>query len=327
MRAQLRAAALGQLRGAELTLTPGRYVVLSSEREPLCSLVAVVTGREPPRRGQVWLDGIAPSAWPATRRKIAALFDEEALPPAKTVQDGVAQVLAARGTGPAAPNAAAQILAEAGLAELAGLVPSGLGQREARSIALALALAHDAAELVVLHEPLTTLVPAAFVLTRLAAHTLRGAIVLTTTTSAADATLLGGRWLCVELGRLREGVNTAARLGAGPWQQVVVESKDARALAQLLLDSPHGLSTELGAASDSLKVIGPALDVTVQELIAVARQHDLEIRRIEAAVPPVEALLAARAGFARGAYEASRAAFATAPAHGPARATNVTGTP
>ncbi len=324
MRVQLRAAALGQLRGAELDLTPGRYVVLSSERGPLCSLVAVMAGREPPRHGQVLLDGMAPAASPEARRKVAALFDEEALPPAKTVLAGVAKALGARG---AAGNTATQLLADADLTELAGLAPSALGQRETRSIALALALAHDAAELLVLHEPLTTLVPAAFVLARLDAHTARGALVLTTTTSTADATVLGGRWLCVELGRLREGETTTPRLGAGPWQQVLVESKDARALAQLLLDSAHGLSTELGAASDSLKVSGPALDVTVQELIAVARQHDLEIRRIEAAVPPVEALLAARAGFARGAYEASRAGFASAPAHGPARATGEVGTP
>jgi hypothetical protein len=53
-------------------------------------------------------------------------------------------------------------------------------------------------------------------------------------------------------------------------------------------------------------VTGPALDVTVREVVALARRHGLEIQRIEAAVPPVEALLAARAGFARGAYEASR---------------------
>jgi hypothetical protein len=45
----------------------------------------------------------------------------------------------------------------------------------------------------------------------------------------------------------------------------------------------------------------------------LARKHAIEIQRIEAAVPPVEALMAARAGFARGAYEASRAA-ALAPA-------------
>ncbi len=324
MRVQLRGAALGQLRGADLELAPGRYVVLANEREPLCSLVAVMAGREPPRHGQVLVDGAAPVAAPATRRKVAALFLDEALPPAKTVLASVAQALLARGAG---ERGAAQLLAEAGLSALTSLAPGRLGPTETRSIALGLALAHDAAELVVLHEPLTTLVPAAFVLARLDAHTARGAIVVATTTSAANATQLGGRWLCIELGRLRAGDAGAPRLGAGPWQQVLVESNDARALAQLLLDSPHGLSAELGATSDSLRVVGPALDVTVQEVIAVARQHDLEIRRIEAAVPPVEALLAARAGFARGAYEASRAGFATAPAPGPSPASTEARTP
>jgi hypothetical protein len=88
---------------------------------------------------------------------------------------------------------------------------------------------------------------------------------------------------------------------------VLVETPDARTLSQLLLDSPHGLATEV-VSPDALKIIGPALDVTVQQLLELARQHGLELRRIEAAVPPVEALLAARAGFARAAYEASRAA-------------------
>jgi hypothetical protein len=75
-----------------------------------------------------------------------------------------------------------------------------------------------------------------------------------------------------------------------------------------LRQSPHRLTTELGAAPGALKVKGPALDITVHELITLARQHGIELYRIEAAVPPVEALLAARAGFARAAYEASRAA-------------------
>jgi len=313
MRAQLRGAALGQLRGADLDLDPGRYVVLSSEREPLLDLVTLLTGREPPRHGLALLDGASPAARPQARRKIAALFGEEALPPGKTVQSSVGKALTARG-GPAA--AAADILANAGLARLADLSPSALGPRETRSVALALALGHETAELIVLHEPLATLVPAAVVLARLDQHTARGTLVLTTTTSAADATALGGRWLCIELGRLRVLPGPTPRLGAGPWQQVLVETNDARALSRLLQASPHGLSTELGATPNSLKVMGPALDVTVQELIALARQHDLELYRIEAAVPPVEALLAARAGFARGAYEAARSA-ALSPAAAP----------
>src|SRR4051812_23234411 len=78
MRAELHAAALGQLRGADLELTPGRYVVLASEREPLWSLVALLAGREPPRTGRALLDGVPAFGSPATRRKLAALFHDEA---------------------------------------------------------------------------------------------------------------------------------------------------------------------------------------------------------------------------------------------------------
>jgi hypothetical protein len=252
----------------------------------------------------VLLDGRAPAASPEARRRVAALLGEEALPPAKTVQQSLAKALAAQAKSEATATA---LLANAGLSQLADLALNRLGPRETRSVALALALAHDTAELFALHEPLTTLLPAAFVLDQLDRHTARGAVVLSSTTSTADANALGGQWLCVELGRLRAVARSTPRLGAGPWQQVLVETSDARALSQLLLDSPHGLSTEL-LAPDSLKVTGSALDVTVQQLLELARQHGLELRRIEAAVPPVEALLAARAGFARAAYEASRTA-------------------
>ena len=305
MRATVRAAALGALRQADLDLTAGRYVALSNEREPLQSLVALLAGRESPRHGSVLLDGHAPAASPVTRRRLAALFHEEALLPAKTVLASTAKALAARG---ASQQLAEQVLTDAGLSQLTQLAPNALNQRETRSVALALALAHDSAQVAILYEPLSTLVPHAFVVAALDGFTARGALALSATTSPADATLLGGRFLCIELGRVRSGESASLRLGAGEWQQVLVEADDARALSQLLLESPHGLSTELGASAHTLKVSGPALDVTVRELTLLARQHGIELRRIEAAAPPVEALMAARAGFARGAYEAARAA-------------------
>ncbi|RYZ06934.1 MAG: hypothetical protein EOO73_14195 [Myxococcales bacterium] len=305
MRAVLRGAALGALRSADLELAPGRYVALSSEREPLSELVAVLCGRTAPSRGQVLLEDVAPASSPSVRRRVASLLAEEALPPAKTVVSSAEKALAARGAKPAE---AASLLEDAGLSHLAAQRPEALGTRETRSVALALALAHASADLFALHEPLATLLPASFVLPRLDAHTSRGALVLSATTSPADATLLGGAWLCVELGRVRATAGPAPRLGVGPWQQVSVETPDAKALAHLLHESPLGLSSELGASARALKITGPALDVTVREVIALCRAHGIEITRIEAAVPPVEALMAARAGYARGAYEASRVA-------------------
>lgn len=309
----LQGARLGALRSVDLQLSPGPYVVLSNEAESLEALVALAAGRDAPHAGRVLLDGAAPAVTPAARRRIAALFEDEALPPGRTVQESVARALAARGEVAAR---AGRVLEDAGLARLAQQAPRSLAARELRSVALALALAHETATLLALHEPLTTLIAKAHVLALLEGHTARGAIVLATTTSSADANLLGGSWLCVELGRLH--ATATPRLGRGPWQQVLVEAADTRALSLLLHDSTLGLTTELSGPGALLKVSGPSLDDTVREIVTLARTHGIELTRIEPALPPVEALMAARAGLARGAYEASRvAAHGTEPTAAP----------
>ena len=305
MRVTATAAAWGALRKADLDLSPGRYVVLSTERAPLEDLVALLCGRHPPRTGSLTLDGGPPYAIAPLRARIACLLQDEALPPARTVQGAVAQVLAARGED---EQRGTVVLEGAGLSRLAALAPAAISARETRSIALALALAHPTAELLVLHEPLTTLIPSASVLQELDFHTSRGAVVLCTTTSPADAAQLGGRWLSVELGRIDSRELLPVRLGQGQWQQVLVEANDASALLRLLQENAPHLSCEPGTSPGELKVMGMALDVTVRELLGLARQHGLELLRIEPSVPPVEALMAARAGYARGAYEAARAA-------------------
>ena len=311
MRARLHAAALGALRSADLELSPGRYVALGTEADPLRDLVSLLSGAEAARSGQVLLDGAPPVGSPSRRQKIASLLAHEQLPPARTVQSSLSKAVAARAGAAGAAQRATELLEEAGLSHLAPLSTASLGPRETRSVALSLALSHPSCDVLALYEPLATLVPASFVQLRLDEHTARGAIVFCATTSPADAALLGGSWLCVELGRVRSTPGPTPRLGGGPWQQVLVETSDARALSQLLHASGHGLSSELGASPHALKITGPALDVTVREIIALARQGNIEIQRIEAAVPPVEALMAARAGFARGAYEASRVSAQT----------------
>lgn len=310
MRAVLHAAAWGALRSADLDLAPGRYVVLSNEPGTLQAFTALLSGREAPRSGNVLLDGQPPASTPALRRRIAAVFEDENLPPAATVLRAVEEALSLRGD---ATSLARAVLAAAELEHLAELRPAALAERDLRALALALALAHDRAELFVLHEPLSCSFPRRALLEALERHTLRGATIVATTASSADASTLGGEWLCIELGRLR--VSAPPRLGAGPWQRVVVACSDAAALARALHDSPRGLAIELGVEPGTVNVTGIALDVTVHEVIRLARERELEISRIEPLAPPVEALLAARAGFARGAYEAARAfALGTAPA-------------
>jgi hypothetical protein len=228
----------------------------------------------------------------------------------------VAIALGARGDD---ASSAAALLRAANLDQLATARPGKLTLREMRSVALALALAHERAELFALHEPLTTLLPAPFVIDALDRHTLRGALVLTTTTSPADAAMLGGSWLSVELGRLQSWNPQGVRLGPGAWQEVLIESPDAPLLMQLLHESATDLAVESDGNQNAIKVKGAALDDTVRRILELARERNFEISRIEAAAPPVETLLAARAGFARAAYEASRRAAFAAPAESVAR--------
>jgi ABC-type sulfate/molybdate transport systems ATPase subunit len=283
------AAALGELRYVDLELSPGRYVAISTDRDALGDLVSLLTGERAPRRGRVLLEGAAPAQNPALRRHIAALLPNEALPPARTTLAAVSLALSARSE---APSRASEILESSGLSGLAS--SSRLTWREARSVALALALAHESAKLLALFEPLSTSLAPNFVLEKLDQHTERGAIVVCSTTNMADAMQLGGAILNVELGQLRGVARTAPRLGAGPWQQVLVESPDARALAQLLSDSTLGLTTTLEPGGGAFKLTGPALDVTVREALRLARESSLEITRIEPAVPSAEVLLGAR---------------------------------
>jgi ABC-type taurine transport system ATPase subunit len=305
----LQRAALGALRSADLQLEPGRYVVLATESEALQALIAILGGRDAPSSGRALLDSTAPSASPKARRAIAALFADEVLAPAPSVAGSVSLALQARGQ---AGLNATQLLGAAGLSDLAGLAPAALDHRATRGVALALALAHEQCSLLALHEPLATSLEAAHVLRELDRHTARGAIVLTTTTSSADALLLGGSWLSLELGRVRSDPAATPRLGEGPFQRVLVETADANALAQALRSSPLPLT--LSASSPhQLEILGPALDVTVREVIALGRERGIAVTRVTATVAPVEALMAARAGFARGVYEAARAAAHGAP--------------
>jgi hypothetical protein len=46
----------------------------------------------------------------------------------------------------------------------------------------------------------------------------------------------------------------------------------------------------------------------VRALMGLCGAHYIAVHRVSATVPPVDALVAARAGFARGAYDAARAA-------------------
>jgi ABC-type multidrug transport system ATPase subunit len=301
----LRGASSGELRRADLALGAGRFVVLSTEVPALGSLANVVIGQRAPRSGQVTFRGREPARSPALRARMATLLDVEELAPARTVVESVGAMLAARGE---APTQARHLLAEYELDALALAAPELLSQRERRSIALALALSHPNAELCVLFEPLSTQLARASVLSLLDQRVSKGALVINLTSSSADAAQLGGGLLLLELGRVAMlGPGNSPPLGGLQQSELIVEASDLRELARALHESPLALGLELTQGARSLRVRGAALDAAAREVMAAARSGSIEITRLEPCMPAVEALLAARAGSARGAYEAARA--------------------
>ena len=137
-----------------------------------------------------------------------------------------------------------------------------------------------------------------------------------TTTSPADATTLGGSGCASSSGGCAPPGHSA-RLGAGPWQQVLVETRTRGRSRALAARVPARPVDRAGRLAGALKVRGSRARRHGARADSLARKHGHRAHRIEAAVPPVEALLAARAGFARGAYEAARLA-ASRPARPPA---------
>jgi ABC-type thiamine transport system ATPase subunit len=217
-RLELDAVAHGPLRAAAGSFAPACTVLTGDDAGALAAFVAVASGAVSPRRGRVLLDGAPLAALPAARRCVASLLAVEALPVARTVAEAVERVLVARGD----ERRALDVLAAGGLDVWSRRVPAELDHDERRSLALALAVAHESASVVVLFEPFATSASAALdVEAALTRATARGAIVVLATASLRGAARFGGPhcWLTA-------GVLTSVEPMAAP-------------LSPALDDAPH----------------------------------------------------------------------------------------
>ncbi|MEM9691266.1 MAG: hypothetical protein AAGA56_01865 [Myxococcota bacterium] len=93
MTVELRAVS-GAARGAAATLVelsrrfdPGVHIIVGRPRDGLYLLAHLVAGRETPGRGEILVEGLAPSRDPALRRRMGILLERPALPPFGTVAD------------------------------------------------------------------------------------------------------------------------------------------------------------------------------------------------------------------------------------------------
>lgn len=275
----------------------GRHVVLGSERDGTGNLVQLAAGLARPNAGRVTLDGRSPFASAELRRGIAAACANDQLPDARSVADSLGLALRAQGD----TRSALSVLDAAGLTRLAGRRSSEIAAREAGGLALALALSHPKPTLVALHEPLALLgiLSEEFVLQSLARCADAAAIVLCTASRLEDAARLGGALSALDRGTWLESARARP-----PLSQVTlrVQTPEPRRLAARLSEAPE-LSAVEWAGGQELLVRGAELEAISRCVVANARAEAIRISALRCDPPPLEALVAARAGLAQAASE------------------------
>ena len=280
--------------------TAGSHVVIGNERDGTGTLIALAAGMLEPTTGQVLLDGVAPWSNARTRQRIASWGAEESLLPARDVAGAVALALRARGDA----RSALSVLDSAGLARFAAQRLSAVTGREARAIALSIALSHREPALLALHEPLSVagIVHEDFVLETLKNFAKAGAIVLCSASRLEDAARLGDTASALERGLWLGSAQARAALASVTLR---VHTPEPRRLAARLSEAPDVSGVEW-AGGQELLVHGSELERLAHSVVANARAEAIRITALKQDSPALEALAAARAGLAQAYYERAR---------------------
>ena len=278
----------------------GNHVLTGSERDGTGTLIALAAGTLEPAKGQVLLDGVAPWSNARARQRIASFCAEESLLPARDVAGAVALALRARGDA----RSALSVLDSAGLAHFATQRVAALAGREARAIALCIALSHREPTLLALHEPLSVvgIVQEDFVLQTLASFGKAGAIVLSSANRLEDAARLGGTESALERGLWFASAQARPALASITLR---IHTPEPRRLAARLSEAPDVSGVEW-AGGQELLVHGSELERLAHSVVANARAEAIRITALKQDSPPLEALAAARAGLAQAYYERTR---------------------
>ena len=271
----------------------GTHVVLGAQRDGTGALPLLAAGIAQPRVGRVTLDDKEPFAHADVRRRVAALCAEERLPLGRTVSSSLGMALRARGDA----RSVASVLDAAALAHFATRRTAGLSGREARALALALALTHPEPALLALFEPLALLdiVSEDLILQALARAASAGAVVLCTANRLEDAARLGG-----SLSTLERGLWFDPRASQLPLSSVMLRvlTPEPQRLAARLSESPE-IVTVVSASGRELMLRGADLERTAAHLVASARSQSIHIEALRYDPPSLDALGAARADLAR----------------------------
>ncbi|HKO53378.1 MAG TPA: ATP-binding cassette domain-containing protein [Polyangiaceae bacterium] len=299
---RLQALSHAELSHVSASFSAGTHVVLGSERDGTGTLIQLAAGMLEPATGSVRLDGVAAWSNARLRRRIASLYADETLLPARDVTGAVRLALQARGDARSAPS----VLDSAGLARFAAQRVSELTTREARAISLSIALSHREPALLALHDPLNLLgiVQEDFIVQSLERFGAAGAIVLCTASRLEDAARLAGTAHALERGVWLDSAHARPPLGTVTLR---VHTPEPRRLAARLSEAPDISGVEWSGGAELL-VHGSELERLAHSVVANARAEAIRITALKQHAPPLEALAATRAGLAQAYYERARGA-------------------
>ena len=303
-RGELRFQALHHagLANINASFSAGTHVVVGSEYDGTSTLIELAAGLVEPASGRVLLDGVAPWSHARTRKRIASLCASETPLPTRDVAGALGLALRARGEA----RSALSVLDDAGLSHFAEKRISNLTPREARAVALSLALSQREPALLALHDPLSVvgIVQEDFVLRTLTERSAAGTIVLCTANRLEDAARLGGSTSALSRGNWLEPAYARPPLGSVALR---VHTAEPRRLAARLSEAPDISGVEW-AGGHELIVRGNELERVAHSLVANARAEAIRITAIKPDAPSLDALAAARAGLAQAYYERARGA-------------------
>lgn len=334
----------GRARGAitdlSLALGHGIHAIVGAPEDGTLALLDVVTGRTPPLRGKISIDGRDPGVTPLLRARVGVLAAEPHLPPAPSVGASIRLALRARGEVGHRFDA---VLDPLGLSALHARKVRSLSFAEARAVELALALTTPAPLMVALHEPLGDVALQNLYLVQRRLRELAAArvCVLFTTSSPSDALALADRvfvlhkgFLVREVGGEGRGLGQGASVELTAWiaapsaaaerdDRIAVGRGAARALAGALSRAPgvRGVSWEEAHPGASLvRVRGDTAEACADALIEATVATGVAIEAIASGAPSLpevrattDALLRARSSFS------ARATPLPVPPHGASR--------
>jgi ABC-2 type transport system ATP-binding protein len=301
--------ARGTLAGPSFALGPGVFAFVGAPEDGTLALAELLSGARAPLRGRVTILGQTPASSSAVRARIGSLAPEPWLPDARTVARAVAIALAARGERDASAKDAAPVLDALGLGHLGAREPRSLAFAEQRAAELALALSMRSPLVVALHEPLSDVAINLLGLVRERIRELaaKGACVVVTTSSPADARALADRVMVLHKGRILGEADAAEPMpGADPtvvaWVRpadVPSELSPVRLLAQRLSTRPEVRAVSWDEGKDhaphaaELRVSGNDLDACALALVDVAAEVGVVIEAIAPASPGIVQVRAA----------------------------------